>query len=267
MRYTAQYRTPPSSEETMFGRPSTRAAASGLLVIILGGCLFWVTQNPTVGADIQYNPPFDPTNFVPQVTHKYFTLQPGAKFTYVKKTSKGAERTEVVVLAETKQVMGVTTIVVSDRVWLDDKLKEDTRDWYAQDRDGNVWYFGEAVANYKDGKLVNYSGTWEAGVAGAKPGIVMPASPKVGLTYQQEHAKGKAEDMGTVIALGKKVKVPYGTLDDCLQTRDWSRIEKTANEYKYYCPAVGFVALEVSAWPLASSFWDSKTELISVSRE
>ena len=82
------------------------------------------------------------------------------------------------------------------RHFFNDKLKEDTRDWYAQDRDGNVWYFGEAVANYKDGKLVNYTGTWEAGVHGAKPGIVMPANPMVGLKYQQEHAKGKAEDMG-----------------------------------------------------------------------
>jgi hypothetical protein len=248
----------------MFGTRS-RAGFGGLLALILGGSFYWFTQNPSVGADIQFNPPFDPGNFAPQVTNKYFTLKPGTKFTYVKKTSKGTERTEIVVLAETKQIMGVTTTVVSDRVWLDDKLKEDTRDWYAQDREGNVWYFGEAVGNYKDGKLVDYAGTWEAGANGAKPGIVMPANPKVGLTYRQEHAKGKAEDMGTIIAVGKKVKVPYGTFDNCLQTRDWSRIEKTANEYKYYCPGVGFVVLEESAWPLASRFWDSKTQLVSVS--
>jgi hypothetical protein len=251
----------------MFASPWTRTATGALLLIILGGSFYWLTQNPTVGADVQYNPPFDPRNFVPQVSNKYVTLEPGTKFTYEKKTSNGTERTEVAVLRETKQVMGVTTIVVSDRVWLNDKLKEDTRDWYAQDADGNVWYFGEAVANYKDGKLVNYSGTWEAGIEGAKPGIMMPANPKVGLTYQQEHAKGKAEDMGTIIALGKRVKVPYGTFQDCVQTRDWSRIEKTANEYKYYCPAIGFMVLEEPAWPLASRLWDSKTELVSVSRE
>ena len=251
----------------MFGNRSTRSVIGALLVIILGATFYWFTQNPTVGADIPYNPSFDPSNFVPKVTNKYFTLEPGTKFSYVKNTSKGTERTEVVVLTETKEILGVTTIVVSDRVWLNDKLKEDTRDWYAQDRDGNVWYFGEAVGNYKNGKLVDYAGTWEAGVNGAKPGIIMPAEPKVGLTYQQEHAKGKAEDMGTIIGLRKKVKVPYGTLDDCLQIRDWSRIEKTANEYKYYCPAVGFVALEESAWPLASRLWDSKTALVSVSRE
>jgi len=247
--------------------PLRRIVIGALMVGILGGSLYWFTQNPTVGAEIQYDPPFDPSNFVPQVTNKYFTLEPGTKFTYVKHTNKGIERSEVAVLRETKQIMGVTTVVVSDRVWLNDKLKEDTRDWYAQDRDGNVWYFGEAVGNYKDGKLVNYAGAWEAGVDGAKPGIVMPAIPKVGLTYQQEHAKGKAEDMGTIIALDKQVKVPYRTFDDCVQIRDWSRLEKTANEYKYYCPGIDFVVLEESAWPLVSRLWEGKTELTSVSRE
>src|SRR5262245_9035685 len=221
---------PPSpTEETMLGSLSRRTVTSALLVIILGGAFYWFTDNPTVGAEIPYSPRFDPNNFVPQITNKYFALEPGMKFTYVKKTRRGTERTEVVVLREIKEIMGVRTVVVWDRVWLNDKLKEDTRDWYAQDRDGNVWYFGEAVGNYKGGKLVDYTGSWQAGVDGAKPGIIMPANPKAGLTYQQEHAKGKAEDMGTIIATGKQVKVPYGTLDDCVQTRDWSRIERTAN--------------------------------------
>ena len=209
----------------MFGSRLALIAIGALLVVTLGGSFYWLTQNPAVGAAIQYHPSFNFSNFVPKITNKYFTLEPGSKFTYMKKTTEGLERSEVVVLRETKEIMGVTTIVVWDRVWLNDKLKEDTRDWYAQDRDGNVWYFGEAVGNYKDGKLVNYAGTWEAGIDGAKPGIIMPANPKVGFTYQQEDAKGKAEDMGTIIAVGERVTVPYGTLDDCVQTRDWSRIE------------------------------------------
>ena len=77
---------------------------------------------------------------------------------------------------------------------------------------------------------------------------------------------GKVEDMGTIIAVGKQIKVPYGTLDGCLQTRDWSRIEKMANDYKYYCPTVGFVVLEELAWP-GASLLEGKTELVSVSRE
>ena len=170
-------------------------------------------------------------------------------------------------MKETKTIMGVTTVVVWDRVWLNDKLKEDTRDWYAQDKDGNVWYFGEAVGNYKDGKLDNYAGSWVAGVDGAKPGIIMPANPRIGLTYRQEYAKGKAEDMGTIIAVGKRIKVPLGQFEDCVQIRDWSRIEKTANEYKYYCPQVGFAVLEESAWLGASLLGNGKTELVSVTTE
>ena len=240
--------------------------AIGALGLILGAFIYWFTQNPAVGAAVEYNPPFNAANFVPQITNKYFTLVPGKKLTYIKKGLTGTERIELVVLKETKKVMGVDTVVVRDRVWVDDKLKEDTQDWYAQDKDGNVWYFGEAVANYKDGKLNNYIGSWEAGVDGAKPGIIMAANPRVGMTYQQEHAKGKAEDMGTIIATGKRVKVPFGEFNDCVQVRDWSRIERLANEYKYYCSGVGFAVLEEAAW-FGVSVFDGKTELVSVAAE
>ena len=138
------------------------------------------------------------------ITNKYYPLKPGMKATYEKKTSKGIERIEIEVTGETKKVMGVTALVVRDREWLNDQLKEDTRDWVAQDKDGNVWYFGEAVDNYENGKLVNHDGSWEAGVDGAKPGIVMLNNPKVGDTYRQEYYPGKAEDMGTVVAVGKE---------------------------------------------------------------
>ena len=122
--------------------------------------------------------------------------------------------------------MGVTTLVVRDREWLNDQMAEDTRDWVAQDKDGNVWYFGEAVDNYEDGKLVDHDGSWEAGVDGALPGIVMLSNPKAGDTYRQEYYPGKAEDMGTVVAVGKKVTVPQGAFEDCVQIRDWSRIKE-----------------------------------------
>jgi hypothetical protein len=256
-----------TEERNRLGSRSTRIAIGILLAIILAGALYWFTQSPAVGVVINYDPPFNPRAFVSQVTNKYFTLEPGRKFTYHRKTVRGIERTEVIVLKETKTVMGVATVVVWDRVWLNDKLEEDTRDWYAQDKDGNVWYFGEAVGNYVDGKLASYTGSWEAGVRGAKPGIVMPADPKVGLTYRQENARGEAEDMGTIVAVGKQVRVPYGTLDGCVQTRDWSQIERTANEFKYYCPAVGFVVLEETAWLGATLFGEGKTELVDVSRE
>jgi hypothetical protein len=216
-----------------------------------------VQRSPAQSAE--YNPVINPADFVDEVTNKYFALKPGRKFTY--RNSAGTERIEIAVTRERKKIMGVTTVVVRATEWKNNVLKEDTRDWYAQDKDGNVWYFGEAVDNYVDGKLSNHTGSWQAGVDGAKPGIIMLARPKVGDTYRQEYYKGHAEDMGTVVALGKKVTTTAGTFDDCLQVRDWSRIE-TASEHKYYCPAIGFLVLEESTAPAGG-----RVELIAVSTD
>jgi hypothetical protein len=235
-----------------------------LLAIAVLAVIFGWPQESTTAARPEYNPVINPADFVPQVTNRYFTLKPGAKFIYTNKTLRGTERIEVAVTKETKRVMGVIATVVQDRVWLNNRLIEDTRDWYAQDKAGNVWYFGEAVDNYRDGKLTDHKGSWEAGVKGAKPGIIMLANPKVGDTYRQEYYKGQAEDMGTIIALGKKVTVPYGTLEDCLQTMDSTPLE-TTSEYKYYCPEVGFMVLEESTRPSVPD--SQRTELISIVTE
>jgi hypothetical protein len=206
------------------------------IVGVVGAAVLWWWGRVT------YDPPFDPKNFSPVVNHKYFTLKPGTTFRYDKKTSSGMMRVEAEMIGETRQVMGITTAVVREREWVNDQLVEDTYDWYAQDKDGNVWYFGETVSNYKDGKLTDQSGSWEAGPAGARPGIIMPAAPRVGQTYRQESAKGIAEDMGTVVAVGEKVAVPHGTYDDCVKIRDWSRLE-WGGDYKYFCAGIGFMAL------------------------
>jgi hypothetical protein len=194
-----------------------------------------------------YNPVINPRDFVSRVSNRYFRLRPGAIFTYEKRSPQGTERTEIEVTGQRKRVLGVLTTVVRHRGWLNGQLIEDARDWYAQDRRGNVWYFGEEVDNYENGRLKDHSGSWEAGINGAKPGIVMLNEPIVGLTYRQEYYKGQAEDMGTVIALNRTVRSPYGTFRGCLQTRDWSVIDRTVNEYKYYCPQVGFLTLEEAA--------------------
>jgi hypothetical protein len=194
-----------------------------------------------------YNPVINPRDFVSRVNNRYFRLRPGTVFTYEKRTPAGLERTEIEVTRQRRRVMGVLTTVVRHRGWVNGQLKEDARDWYAQDRRGNVWYFGEEVDNYENGRLKDHAGSWEAGVNGAKPGIVMLNEPIVGVTYRQEFLRGQAEDMGTVIALNRTVRVPSGTFRGCLQTRDWSLIDKTVNEYKYYCPQVGFRTFEEAA--------------------
>ena len=199
---------------------------------------------PAAEMGAAYDLVINPADFTHVITNKYYPLRPGMKASYEEKTEKGRKRVEIEVTGETKQVMGVTALVVRDREWLNEELHEDTRDWIAQDKEGNVWYFGEAVGNYEDGKLVSDDGSWEAGVDGAKPGILMLANPKVGDTYRQEYYPGKAEDMGTVVAVGKKVVVPQGVFEDCVQIRDWSRIKEGDTEDKYYCAGAGMVLEE-----------------------
>jgi hypothetical protein len=191
-----------------------------------------------------YNPRINPADFTHAITNKYYPLKPGMKASYEKKTEKGLKRTEIEVTGETKIVMGITALVVRDREYLNGELEEDTKDWVAQDKQGNVWYFGEAVDNYENGKLVNHEGSWEAGVDGAKPGIVMLDNPKVGDSYRQEYLPGRAEDMGTVVAVGKRVSIPHGAFDDCVQIRDWSRIKEGGSEHKYFCAGIGMVLEE-----------------------
>lgn len=218
------------------------------IFLILGASYFWSKSRTVLTPDASitdYNPLIHESNFVSEINNKYFTLRPGTTFTYESKTNDGLEQVAVTVTNEKKSVLGVTTVVVWDRVWLDNELREDTKDWYAQDKDGNVWYFGEETVELIDGKVVSREGSWEAGVDGAKPGIIMKAVPKIGDTYRQEYYKGHAEDMAEVLALGESVIVPQGTYSNCLKTRDFTPLEPNVLEHKYYCPQVGGVALEI----------------------
>jgi len=180
---------------------------------------------------------------------------------YEAKTKEGTERVEVYVTNETKTVMGIATVVVWDRVWLNGELIEDTKDWFAQDKEGNVWYFGEDSKEMINGQVSSTKGSWEAGVNGAQPGIIMKANPKVGDSYRQEYYKGEAEDMAEVVALGAAISVPYGTFTDCLQTKEWNPLEQGGEEYKYYCPKVGNVVLEAGLED------QEKVQLITVTDE
>jgi hypothetical protein len=214
-----------------------------LALPVILGILFMV--GCTGGVEKPYNPTIKPADFVAKIDNQYYSLTPGTTLTYRSETEDGIEKNVMIVTDETKKVLGVTTIVVWDRVWLDDELIEETYDWYAQDKEGNVWYFGEDSKEYENGKVVSTEGSWEAGVDGAKPGIIMEAHPKVGDSYKQEYYQGEAEDIADVIALGETVTVPYGTFENCLETRDWSQIDPALNEYKYYSPEIGGVVLEV----------------------
>ncbi|MGH6816742.1 MAG: hypothetical protein ACREC6_13675, partial [Hyphomicrobiaceae bacterium] len=133
-----------------------------------------------------------------------------------------------------------------DRTWKNGKIVEETRDYLAQDKEGNVWYFGETVDNYVNGKIANHDGSWLAGVDGAKPGIWFKANPKIGDSYRQEYYKGKAEDMVIVVGVGQKATTRYRTFNGCIKTYDWTPLEPDAQEHKYYCREAGGVVLIVN---------------------
>lgn len=142
---------------------------------------------------------------------------------------------------ERREVMGVSTVVVQDRVYQDGELVEDTVDWFAQDTDGNVWYFGEESRELEDGEVVSTEGSWEPGVDGALPGIVMLADPTPGDAYRQEYYEGEAEDMAEVAETSTRASVPAGEFSDVVVIREWNPLEPDVVEEKHHAPGVGVV--------------------------
>jgi len=188
-----------------------------------------------------YAPKFNPDSFVMKVDNRFFPLVPGTQFVY-KGEEDGEEETNVTLVTKArKHILGISAIVVLDRVFVGGELKEKTLDWYAQDTRGNVWYLGEDTQELEDGKVVSTEGSWEAGVKGAVAGIIMPAHPTVGQHYRQEFLAGEAEDEAQVVDRGLDITVPYGSFHDCIKTVEWTRLEPGIKEAKFYCPRVGFV--------------------------
>src|SRR4051794_11545156 len=187
------------------------------------------------------SPHFDPNDFVRAVDNPLFPLRPGTRYVFEGEEDGETETNVTIVTHDRKSILGVSAIVVLDRVFVDGELKEKTLDWYAQDTRGNVWYLGEDTQELEDGKVVSTEGSWEAGVKGAVAGIIMPAHPTVGLHYRQEFFAGEAEDEAQVVGRGLDIRVPYGSFHDCIKTVEWTRLEPGIKEAKFYCPRVGFV--------------------------
>jgi len=198
------------------------------------------TQQPS-STNETYTPNIDPSKFTSKIDNPHFPLTPGTTYIYEGPTDEGTEHNEVTVTHDTKTILGVDCVVVHDTVSRDGELIEDTLDWYAQDSDGNVWYFGEDSKSYENGQVVSTEGSWEAGVDGAQPGIIMEAHPQAGDSYRQEYYAGHAEDMADVLSLSESVSVPYGDFTQTLKTKDWTPLEPTVIENKYYAKGVGFV--------------------------
>ena len=188
-----------------------------------------------------YSPVIAPANFVVTVDNPYNPLPPGTTYVYEGNTAAGLEHNEVAVTHNTKVIDGVTCVEVLDTVELNGELTERTLDWFAQDKDANVWYFGENSEELSGGLVVDLGGSFAAGVDGAQPGIIMKAHPAVGDFYRQEFDLGNAEDVAEVLSLSESVTVPAGSFDHCLETKETEAIDPTALENKFYAAGIGNV--------------------------
>lgn len=188
-----------------------------------------------------YNPSVDPAQFTDQITNKYFPLTPGTVMVYEGTRDGVPLRIELTVTNDTKVIMGVKCIVVRDIVT--GALEERTSDWYAQDAAGNVWYFGEDTKEYTNGVVSSTAGSWEAGVDGALPGIIMQANPVQGDAYRQEYRPTVAEDIAMIKQLNATANVPAGTYTNVLVTNDRDLLDLNKDEDKYFAPGVGMVKL------------------------
>lgn len=204
----------------------------------------------------------DPADFTTEIDHPYWPMKPGTRWTYREREEGGAVKEVVIVVTgQTKRIAnGITARVVRDTVRVDGGIIEDTFDWYAQDGRGNLWYLGEDTAEFEQGKITTRGGSFEAGVDGALPGIMLPADPAPGMRYRQEYYKGQAEDNGEVLSTSELAEVPAGRYRGALLTRDTITIEPDVAEYKLYALGVGPVLI------VKVSGGSGREELVKVDR-
>ena len=210
-------------------------------------------------SNVTYAPVLDPANFVPVIDNPYFPLPVGRTLVYTGIKDGQTQTDTVTVTADKKIIEGITATVVSDVATHDGTVLERTFDWYAQDKDGNVWYLGEDTTAYLANGKTDTSGSWEAGVHGAQPGIVMEANPQIPDAYRQEYLRGEAEDTAWVVELGGTITVPYGKLRKTLTTLEATRLEPGLYDQKVYAPGIGLVLEQALTGPAENA------QLVSVS--
>src|ERR671929_288885 len=184
----------------------------------------------------------DPSRFVRGVTNPWFPLRPGTTWVYRGVKDGKVSRDVVHVTGKTRSIAGVVCTAVSDRLYLRGRLEERTTDWYAQDKAGNVWYFGEDTAELDThGKVTSREGSWLAGVDGAQAGVFMPAHPRVGFSARQEYYKGHAEDPFRILSLSARVRTPAASSSHAVLTKEWTPLEPSVIDHKYYVRGIGTV--------------------------
>ena len=208
------------------------------ILLVSGMCNFLSSQDAKESQPWRSSFLVDKKNLGSTGSNPYFVLEPGHRLYY----EHGKNTLTTTVLAETKIIDGVETRVVEDKEVKNGHVAELTRDYYAIDRNTHdVYYFGEDVDTYKNGKVVAHEGAWLSGVKGAKFGLMMPGDIKVGQKFYQEQAPGVGMDRAEVVAIGETVTTPAGTFKNCVHMKETSAIEKRMADHKWYAPGVGLV--------------------------
>jgi len=219
-----------------------RKVVAGIVAATIAGAIvIWAPWASSAGSG--YEPVLDPAKFSTVIDNQYFPLPAGRTLVYRGVKDGQTQEDRVTVTNQTKLVAeGITARVVTDVATHDGNLLEKTSDWYAQDEQGNVWYVGEDTAHYLPNGKVDTSGSWEAGVHDAEPGLVMEANPQIPDAYRQEFLTGQAEDTAWVVDRGGSVSVPFGTVKNVLTTLEATRLEPGAYDQKVYGPGIGIVS-------------------------
>ena len=231
--------------------PRRTPIALALLVVVASGCgssggkhAATTTAQPRSASALapihgKYSPTIEPANFVAKVDNPLWPLEPGTGFHYKGTRGKTPQTDDEVVTHRTERILWIACTVVRDTVSEHGHAIERTLDFYAQDKQGNVWYLGEDSFELEHGRFVKASDSWRSGVDGAKPGIIMPANPQPGDNYRQEYyPPGEALDQAHVLGYRGPVTVPYGTFKRALVTSEFSPLEPQTEE-KYYVPGIG----------------------------
>jgi hypothetical protein len=196
-----------------------------------------------------YEPVLNPKNFVRVINNPYYPLPVGRTLIYRGLKDGTTQIDRVHVTAQTRVLEGIRATALTDISTHKGRLLEKTTDWYAQDKQGNVWYLGEKTAHYLPGGKIDRSGSWLAGVHDAEPGIVMLAHPQVPDAYRQEYLKGNAEDTAWIVVRGGSVQTPLGTLRHTLTSLEFTRLEPGVIDQKIYAPGIGIVVEQAVRGP------------------
>lgn len=236
------------------GRPWPRRLALGAAVVAIALLTAAATPShqprhgdrdeglPVFGPGATYHPEIDREDFGPKVDNPWFPLKPHTTFTYVGTKDGKQARDVYTITSHTKVIDGVRCRVVFDRLFLNGQLAERTYDYYAQDEEGNVWYFGEDTVSLDDqGHLTDTSGSFRAGRNGAQPGVFMQAHPQIGRRFRQEWYKGQAEDVFRAVSRNARVTVPFGSFRHALRTEEFTALEPGVLDNKYYVRGIGQV--------------------------